>query len=277
MFAALVLATSLLGFQGSCCSSANGMAMLAADPTFLAFHLPPVAIHFVATTGRQVTYSDANGKPTDGFYVPPKPGCKAGVILVHEFWGLNDNIREVAQQLNDQAGYAVLAVDLYEGKTTTDPREAGRLMAGIDVARDKAIVKGAVEALRDGAFSGFRAKKVGSVGFCFGGGWSFETAVQGGKEVSACVVYYGMPDTSAAALNSLRAPVLFQHALQDPWINEKVVDDLAAKMKAINKPLTVYHYNAVHAFANPSNPKYDRVSAGLAWQRTLAFFKKHLG
>lgn len=277
MSTAILLSTLLLAQQQQKPALCCGMEQFANDPAFLAFHLTPVSIAFTPRAGTTVTYKDANGKETSGYYVPPKPGSKGAVIMVHEFWGLNDNIRKTAEWLNDTAGYGVLAVDLYEGQIATDPKVAARYMQDVNQARAKAIVKGAVEALKHGNFKGFKAAKIGAVGFCFGGGWSFETAIQGGKDVNACSVFYGMPDTSDAALNAIQAPVIFNHPTRDKWITAEVAANLVTKMKAHHKQVTVYDYDADHAFANPSNPRYDKKSADLAWDRTLKLFKKQLG
>ena len=260
--------------QVNCCA---GMEQFANDPAFLAFHLPPVDPHFTPEDGMTVTYKDADGKETTAYYVPPKAGTKGAVIMIHEFWGLNDNIRKTAEWLHDKAGYGVLAVDLYEGKVASDPKIASEYMQSVDQVRAKSIVKGAVGALKGGAFEGFKATKVGAVGFCFGGGWAFQTAVQGGKNVNACSVFYGMPDTSEAALDAIQAPVIFNHPTKDKWITSAVAQNLETKMKAHHKKVTVYDYDADHAFANPSNPRYDKKSADLAWERTLKLFKKQLG
>jgi len=256
----------------SCCD----MAMFANDPAFISAHFAPLPVTFKLKEGSTVSFSDAHGKTASGFWVAPAPGAKAAVIMVHEFWGLNDYIRREAERLHDETGYAVLAVDLYEGKTSTNAQEAGKLMQGVDKVRAAAIVKGAVKSLKTGAF-GFRAKKIGSVGYCFGGGWSEQTAIEGGKDVNASVMYYGMPDTSPEAMSKLKAPVLFIRATNDRWINAEVEAKFTAAMSAAHKPYGVLNYDADHAFANPSNPKYNEKAAKDAHEHELDFFKKLLG
>lgn len=222
-----------------------------------------------------VHFKDANGKIADAFWVKPKNGSRVDIVLVHEFWGLNDYIKRLAEQLNDETNYGVLAVDLYEGKVATDAKVAGEYMQAVDSGRATAIVRGAVTGLKKGTF-GSKAAKIGTLGFCFGGGWSFNTAVQGGANVQACVMFYGMPDTSAEAMAKLKAPVLMIHAKKDQWINDEVVSKFQAAMKAAGHSLEVVHYDAYHAFANPSNPHYDKADGDDAMRRTLAFFKAHL-
>jgi carboxymethylenebutenolidase len=170
----------------------------------------------------------------------------------------------------------VLAVDLYEGKIGKTAQEASTLMANVDKGRCTAIVAGAVADLKKGDL-GLKFARIGTVGYCFGGGWSHETAIQGGKNVQACVMYYGMPDVAPTALAKLKAPVLMIHATQDQWINQKVVDGFQEAMDKAGKSLRVLHYDAAHAFANPSNPKYDKPAADAAYAEVLAFYKKNLG
>ncbi|AIE85290.1 Dienelactone hydrolase family [Fimbriimonas ginsengisoli Gsoil 348] len=252
------------------------MSSFAADPAFVAAHLAPLPMRFAARAGKNVSFRTSDGKTALGFYVPPARKGAPGIVMVHEWWGLNDYIRREAERLHDELGYGVLAVDLYEGKVATTPQEAGKLMQAVRPDRAKAIVHGAVNALKDGEL-GNRFAKVGSIGWCFGGGWSLQAAIQGGPAVKACVMYYGMPDTDPADLKRLKAPVLLVWATRDGWINKGVVDGFKTAMANAKKPLTVLPFDADHGFANPSNPKYDKVSGDKAWQATISFYKTHLG
>ena len=272
MIMALIL-TLASDTPASCC---DGMKDFLSDPAFIRTHLPPRPINFIAQSGKNVTFPDANGRPAHAFYVPPRKGAKAAVVMVHEWWGLNDHIRKEAERLHNDTGYAVLAVDLFDGKVATTPEDAGKLMAGVNVPNATAIVRGAVVDLKNGKF-GFKAPKIGTIGYCFGGGWSLNTAIEGGKNVNACVMYYGMPDNRPARIAMLKAPVLFIYGTQDKWITPAVAETFHQAMEKAGKSDTVRPYNADHAFANPSNPKYDKVSGEKARHETLAFYKKHLG
>ena len=251
------------------------MSPLANDPAFVAAHPNPLPLRFVAVEGKDVHFGVRSGAPANGFYVPPAKGSHAAVILVHEYWGLNDYIRRESERLHDATGYAILAIDLYDGKVATDSATAAKYMQGVDQDRCLAIAGAAVADLKSGTF-GFKAKTIGTVGYCFGGGWSERTAIVGGKRVQACVVYYGMPDMRAASLERLKAPVLMFQGKQDQWINDKVVSDFESAMKAAGKSLEVHSYDAPHAFANPSNPRYNKEAAEDAKRRELAFFRAHL-
>jgi carboxymethylenebutenolidase len=116
--------------------------------------------------------------------------------------------------------------------------------------------------------------KVGTVGWCFGGGWSLNASIA--EPVDATVVYYGKVDKTAGQLAHLEGPVLGHFATRDQWINREMVDGFEKAMNAAGKPYTVYWYDADHAFANPSGGRYDAEDAKLAWERTLAFYRQNL-
>ena len=256
------------GQTASCC--APSMAAFADDPAFLAMHPAPLALAFKPKAGKAVTFPAKDGTPARGFYVP---GKGAAVVMCPEYWGLNDYIRREAENLHAKTGYAVLAVDLYDGKVATDPQTAGKYMQKADPKRDTAIIAGAVGALLKGSL-GTKYAKLGTIGWCFGGGWSLNTAVAGGSAVKASVAYYGMPPQD---VTPIKAPVLFVWAKRDGWINEGVVSGFKTRMAAAKKPLRILSYDADHAFANPSNPKFDAADAKDANAKTLAFLKSKLG
>lgn len=269
----LLLLTLLVqaGTQPACCS---GMAQFVEDPAFAAAHLPPAPIRFQAKDGKTVTFKVKGGAAGHGFFVPANKGNNEAILMFHEWWGLNDNIRNEAEKLHGELGAAVLAVDLYDGKVTADAQEAGKLMQGMNQARGVALVNGALDAIKDGDLA--KAKRIGTIGWCFGGGWSHRASIEGGSHVQACVIYYGMPTTDPADLARLKAPVLMFWGTQDGFINAKVVGNFEAAMKKAGKPITTHSSNAVHAFANPSNPKYDKAAAATSHTETLAFFRRHL-
>lgn len=199
--------------------------------------------------------------------VTPAPA----VILIHEWWGLNDQIKAVAAELANQ-GYIALAVDLYDGKVATDPADAQAYMGAVDGAAATATLAAWYDWLKaHEAASG----PVGSVGWCFGGGWSLNASLA--RSVDATVIYYGNVAKSAEELASLSGPVLGHFAEDDQWINHQMVDGFESAMDAAGKPYTNYWYSANHAFANPTSAAYDDEDAATAWQRTLDFFSANLG
>ncbi len=251
----------------SCC---DPMARFAKDPAFAAAHPKPRALAYKPTAGKAVTFPAKDGTPAKGFYVP---GKKAALVMCPEYWGLNDYVKREAEAYHAKTGYAVLAVDLYDGRVTDDPKVAAQYMQEADPKRDMAIVAGAVGALKTGAL-GARYTKLGTIGWCFGGGWSLNTAVAGGSSVKASVAYYGMPPQDVTLL---KAPVLFIYGTQDKWISPDVANGFKARMEAAGKPITVVPYDEDHAFANPSNPKYSQKDAQDANAKAVAFLKRNLG
>ncbi|MCH8274645.1 MAG: dienelactone hydrolase family protein [Armatimonadetes bacterium] len=259
--------------QNSCCAD---FAALGGNPAFVAFHESPKVINYRPQKGR-MSKLEYGSQKADVFIVPPAEGSQAAVIMIHEWWGLNDHIKREAERLNAATGYGVAAIDLYGGRVAANRQDASRYMQEVEEETAREIVRAAADRIVRGELFGRNLPKVGTIGYCFGGGWSLQAALLGGSDVSACVVYYGMPETDAARLKSLRAPVLGIFAKRDGWINPQVVEQFGEAMKKAGKSLTVRSYDADHAFANPSNPNYDEENAGKAWKETLAFFKKHLG
>jgi carboxymethylenebutenolidase len=256
---------------GSCCvPSMNGFAN---DPAFLRTHERPLPFIFQSSEGKSVTFPAGDGSNASGYFVPGH--SKVAIVMIQEFWGLNDYIKQQAVILEQKTGYSVLAPDLYDGKVTSDPAEAGKLMQGADPARLTQIVEGTVKAVTDGTLDS--AAKLGTIGWCFGGGWSLQTALHGGDVVRACVMYYGMPDDDQSHLAQLHAPVLLVEANRDKWISPEVVGKFEVAMKQAGKKLTVRRYDEDHAFANPSNPHYGKADAEDAMNASLRFFHRYLG
>ncbi len=256
---------------GCCAPSAPAeFAMLADDPAFVRAQEEPTPFHFVATRGQMVTFPTADSLKGRGFDVRPLHDTQNLILLVHEWWGLNDYIRREAERLQKDLGdVRVLAVDLYDGKIATSREQAAAFMGGARDERVRAILKGAI------AYAG-KGARIGTIGWCFGGGWSMQASLLAGPQAAACVLYYGMPVSDTAALATLHAPVLGIFGTRDAWITPAVVDTFAAAMKAAGKSLTVHEYDAEHAFANPSNPKHDTKATGDAYQLTIRFFRTYL-
>lgn len=133
----------------------------------------------------------------------------------------------------------------------------------------RAIIQGAISYMGDNA-------RIMTLGWCMGGGWSLQAALLAGKQAAACVVYYGMPEKDRQRLKNLNTDVLFIFAKKDGWINQSTISDFETNMKAAGKKLTVLSYDADHAFANPSNPKFDKKSATEAREQVITYLKKRL-
>ena len=220
-----------------------------------------------------VTMTTDSGVQASAAIALPENANAPAVLLIHEWWGLNDQIKSVAAELAN-LGYVALAVDLYGGKVVDTPDEARSLMQAVDSNEATDILSGWIEFLKSHSQTN---GKVGTVGWCFGGGWSLNASIA--APVDATVIYYGNVKKSAADLNTLGSPVLGHFATEDGWINQEMVDGFIDAMLAAGKGdnISVHWYEADHAFANPTSARYDADDAALAWQRTTEFFKQHLG
>lgn len=245
-------------------------------------HDKPVASEAATTppaqevTGEEVVYAEVGGKPVRGFLAKPAAaqGPLPGILVIQEWWGLNDNIRQMAKRLAGE-GYTALAVDLYDGQVASDPQQAQKLMQA--VLQNRAAGE---ENLRQ-AYAYLETKqnapKIGVIGWCFGGGWSLATALLLPDKIDAAVIYYGHLETDKAKLGELRMPVLAFFGGKDKSLPVATVRQFETAMKELGKPVEVHVYDdADHAFANPSGGNYKPEAAQDAWQRTTAFFAQHL-
>jgi carboxymethylenebutenolidase len=198
--------------------------------------------------------------------VTPAPA----VLLVHEWWGLNDRIKSVAAALADE-GYLALAVDLYDGKVATAPDVARSYMQQVKPNEATETLAAWIDWLRsDPRATG----RIGAVGWSFGGGWSLEASLA--RPLEATVVYYGRVDKTPDQLAPLANPVLGHFATRDGWITPQIVSRFEKAMDAAGKTYQSHWYEAAHGFDNPASARYAAADAALAWQRTLAFLKKNL-
>ncbi len=271
----VVLTTALISLsaqaQNKSCCSATAFASLGSDPSFIATHTSPEPFHFVASKGSMITFDTPGGGKANAFLVPAAEKSNKFLFVFHEWWGLNDYIKEVAEKFSlDFPNVNILAIDLYDGKIATDPDQASKMMQAIAPAHCEAIVKGAL------AYVGKDAM-IQTIGWCFGGGWSLQASILAGSMSKGCVIYYGPPENDQKKLKLLSAPVLGIYGAEDDWINKKVVDEFASSMKAAGKSFEPHWYDGVHAFANPSNPKHDSAAAADANRHAVAFIHKNFG
>ena len=211
----------------------------------------------------------------DKAYLSLPPNAKAplpGIVVIHEWWGLNDHIKHWADRLAAD-GYAAVAVDLYSGTVATTPNEATAAMKAVDP--DKAIktMLAAHKFLAED--SRVLAKKRGCVGWCFGGGMSLKLALNA-PDLDAAVMYYGAPVTDPKALASLHAPLLAIYGERDKAFPKELRESFDKALTEAGKDHRMLTYDALHAFANPSNPNYDEKSAAAAWEEVRKFFAEKL-
>jgi carboxymethylenebutenolidase len=227
---------------------------------------------------KTISYKRPDGKSANGYLAEPTGGDEApGVVVIQEWWGLNDQIRGVAGNLA-AAGYRALVPDLYRGESAVDAKEAEHLMTGLDFG-DAAgqDIRGAVKHLKSSG-----SAKVGVTGFCMGGALTVLSAVNV-PEADATVVWYGFPPLEYVDASRVKAPMMGHWALNDEFFPIAKVEELEKKLKAANVSFEFFRYPAKHAFANETaNEKklppleYNPQAAELAWKRTMEFLAKNL-
>jgi carboxymethylenebutenolidase len=250
--------------------STEKFALFASNKEFKKMHPNPLAyVHVSEEGGKMITVKTA-GADANAYFIEAKKKSNNWVFVFQEWWGLNDHIKREAEKLYQDLGNVnVIALDMYDGKVASDPQSAGKYMQEFKQDRGNEIVKGAL------AYAGPNAK-IGTIGWCFGGGQSMQASLTAGKQAAATVIYYGQPEDNLERLKTLNSDVLDIWPTQDKWINKEMTDKFEANMKAAGKKLTIKSYDADHAFANPSNPKHNKEFTADAYKSTLAFFKARL-
>jgi carboxymethylenebutenolidase len=220
-----------------------------------------------------VTFA-ANGHGGQGYLSLPASGTGPGVVVIQEWWGLNDNIRAIADRFAVE-GFVALAPDLYHGKRAREPDEAGKLMMALNADTAARDLSGAIDCLLT---SGATGLKVGTVGFCMGGALAIYAGTVVPEKVGAVVDFYGGHPHLRPDLTRLAAPLLGLFAENDGFVTPAVVQTLASQLKGLGKSVEVHIYPGTdHAFFNDTRPEvYAADAAANAWQRTLAFFRTHL-
>jgi carboxymethylenebutenolidase len=254
----------------TCCSKISSTEMFAGftkDKEFVASHLEPLPFVLEDPKGKNISFKTSDGKEGFAYELKSKKATNKYVFVIHEWWGLNDYVKQEAEKIAANLGNVnVIALDLYDKKVATTRDSAGKYMGAVTNERAGAIIKGALEYVGKDA-------EITTIGWCFGGGWSLQTSILAGKQSKACVMYYGMPEEKPEKLSLLQAPVFFVWPEQDKWINKEVMDKFEKNMKNQNKPLIIKAYKADHAFANPSNPKYSKEFADEAFSLAMQFMK----
>lgn len=215
------------------------------------------------------------GHPTAGYLAVPKSGSGPGVLVFQEWWGLVPQIEKTCDRLAD-VGFTALAPDMYSGRSTTNPDEAGRMMMALDVPKVAADVKGAIEFLS--SHPACSSAKVGATGFCLGGQLALFAACTYPSKIGACVDFYGVHPAIQPDVTKLRAPLLGVFAEKDAYVNAQVVGDLAAKLTKAKKTFEFKTYEGVnHAFMNETRPDVFDADAALdAWNRAVDFLQSHV-
>lgn len=221
-------------------------------------------------------YATVNGRAVNGYLAYPASaeGGLPAVLVFHEWWGLNDNIKSMANQLAAQ-GYVALAVDLYGGQVADKPEVARTLME--QAAGDRDAMGQNLRQAHAYLKEQIKATRVGTIGWCFGGGVSLRAGLLLADQVDAVVIYYGHVGSDPQELKTLKAPVLGLFGAADQGIPVESVRAFESTLKQLNKSAEIHLYEgAAHAFANPSGGNHKPDAAADAWQKSLAFLAQHL-
>ena len=232
------------------------------------------AISIFAAESKSVSYKSGDETVQGIVYTAAGKGPFPGLIVIHEWWGLNDWVKEQGSKLADQ-GYVALVVDLYRGKVATTPDEAHQIMRGVPEDRAKRDLHAAFEFLA--SQPNVRKDRIGAIGWCMGGGYALDVALQE-STLAADVVNYGHLATDPEALKKINAPILGLFGAQDKGITPDDVHKFAEGMQRLGKKIDVKIYDdAGHAFENPNNKDgYRSADAADAWQRTVNFLAANL-
>ena len=223
--------------------------------------------------GEMVSFP-SNGGQGQGYLAKPA-GKGPGVVVIQEWWGLNDNIKSIADRFAAE-GLVALAPDLYSGQIASEPDEAMKLMMAMKLEQAAKDISGAVDYLL--ASDATKGSKVGSVGFCMGGGLSLYLATLK-PEVGACVIYYGVVPGVQPDLVKISGAVLGHYAENDDWASPATVRDLEMKLKSLGKDAEFHTYPGTHhGFFNDTRAEVHAPEAAQqSWERTISFYRKHLG
>jgi len=254
----------------SCCSSTSAFASLSNGSDFRAAHQMPAPDPGSSGNGVRATVPVPDGKPANIHRFDAEDEPKATILVIHEWWGMNQHVINTAEKLylDLDKQVTVIAVDLYDGVVATTREAAGKAMQENDEVRSRAIL--------DAVMNSVQGSPIATIGWCFGGGWSLQAALMAGERAKACVMYYGMPEKDVEILSTLKAPVLGIFATKDQWITPQIVEQFERDMEKAERPLTVKWYEADHAFANPSNAVFDREATSSAWEVVLEFYRATL-
>ncbi len=225
--------------------------------------------------GDRITFKRPDGQMASGYLATPAEGSQAGgLVVLQEWWGLNDQIKQVADRLAT-VGYQALVPDLYQGKLATSPAEAQELMMGLNWGEAASQdIQGAIHQLKNSDQK--PNQKVAVIGFCMGGALTLISAANL-TGVDAAVCFYGIPPAEAADPSQIRIPVQAHFANQDDWCTPALIAQLEEKLQQAPASYELYRYDAEHAFFNDQRPDvYNPEAAQAAWDRSLSFLKTHV-
>jgi carboxymethylenebutenolidase len=217
-----------------------------------------------------VRFKAADGTDAWGYEIRSSKKTDKWVFVIQEWWGLNDYIKRESEVLSRELkDVNVIALDLYDGKVAATPDSAMKLVQAAKTERLENIIKGAL------AHAGADAK-IYTIGWCFGGMWSLQSALLAGKQAAGCVMYYGRPETNLEKLKTLNCDVIGFFGNKDRSPSPEMVNKFEEDMRSLGKKLTAYKYDAGHGFANPSNPSFNKEATEDAHVKAVAFLKERM-
>lgn len=235
-------------------------------------HEEPLPFTLENPQGSDIIYNCKDNVPGRAYLIKSAKPSKSYLIVIQEWWGLNDHIKQEAEKLYAALGkdVNVIAVDLYDGKIASTVDSAQKYIGeALKSKRKETILDGALDFAGNGA-------NVYTIGWCFGGMMSLQTAINSSEKVKGCIMYYGQPEKDEARIANIKCDVLGIFGTQDRGISNASVDEFAEKMEKAGKKFKLVRYDAVHAFANPSNPGYNKEFGDDAFAKSVAFLKARI-
>jgi carboxymethylenebutenolidase len=258
--------------EGNTKSADAAFMTVATTADFGKLHEEPRAFTLEHKAGSDIFYNCADGNPGRAYFLNASAPTRNYLIVIQEWWGLNDHIRQEAEKYYHALGgkVHVLAVDLYDGKVAATVDSAQKFIGeALRSKRKETILEGAMN------HAGADAN-IYTIGWCFGGMMSLQTAINGGSRVKGCVMYYGQPEKDESRIAQIQCDVLGVFGTKDRGIPNESVDEFAGKMEKAGKKFELVRYEAVHAFANPSNPGYNKEFGEDAFNKSVAFLKERI-
>lgn len=255
----------------SCMNSETIEAYLqeAATPTFASMHPNVKKASQEPLLGSMIQYKTSDGLMANGYFIPSKKKSKKWLIVIQEWWGLNENIKHEADKYSkDLQDMNILAVDMYDGKVAAKADSAAKIMRSVDMNRLTNIIRGAITLAGDKA-------SIYTVGWCFGGMWSLQSAILAGSQAKGTIMFYGRPENDLEKLKSIQCDVIGFFGNLDRSPAPAMVTEFENNMKAVGKNLVTHKYEAGHGFANPSNPSFNADAAADSYSKAIAFLKSH--
>lgn len=241
----------------------------ASTSSFASMHPSPKKVNSSDLIGKMIEFPVSDGLSGKGYFIPSKKKSKKWLIVIQEWWGLNDNIKNEADKYyKDLDDMNMLAVDMYDGKVASTPDSAMKYSRGADPIRMANIIKGAIQHAGKDA-------SIYTVGWCFGGMWSLQSGILAGSQAKGIVMFYGRPESNIEKLKSIQCDVIGFFGNLDRSPSPAMVTEFENNMKTAGKNLVTHKYEAGHGFANPSNPSFNASATEDSYAKAIAFLKSH--